>query len=90
MKIALLIQHWKLGWRTIGRLMLAYLIVCIWFLPWLLIGTVFRDFFSSDTALSVGIRLILLSCLLLVYLPIAVFSAASNVGFCSVVSSRTE
>ena len=73
---AQLVQMCKLGWGIIRRMFFAY------FIPWLVLSFACHDYFLHDTPWSVGVRLVLGFFLVVVYSPVAIYSAASRAGFC--------
>ena len=80
-------QKLRIGWRVIGKAFLASIVISLWNLPLIVIEpfTSHAEFFQRDTLSSVSVRLGLAAFFILVYLPLAFYSAASWVGFCETV-----
>ena len=75
---------WVQGWRIIGKTILATFIITFfqallgvpgWFISKL-------PFFQQETPLSDGFRFVLALFILLIYMPLSFYVAASAVGFC--------
>jgi hypothetical protein len=73
----------------IGKTLPAYLIVSLLQLPLLALRAIpaVVDFFRTDSSSSIAIRLILAALLILAYLPLSFYIAASAVGFCPPVAA---
>jgi hypothetical protein len=82
-------EMWRRGWGVIGRTLLGSFILSLFQLPLILLGAIpfVGDFFRTDNAPSIFIRLALFALLILVYLPLSFYVAASAVGFCSPVAN---
>ena len=73
----------------IGKTLLAYIIISLLQLPLVVLGAIpaVAGFLRADSAPSLVVRLVLAVVLLLVYLPICFYIAASAVGFCPPVAT---
>jgi hypothetical protein len=93
MKFLRMQQMWRRGWSMVGKTFLAYVIVSLLQLPWLVLGAIpaVVEFFRTDSSSSITVRLLLAALLILVYLPLSFYIAASAVGFCSpITASRSK